>query len=156
MACPNDSLPVAFLMWTPYAPGLPSTLPPLLALHDYVPGHSMWFSFPFLKKFIYLSIHFWLPWVFTTAQTFSSCGEQASHCSGSSCCRARALELLGFSSCGSWASLSQDKWDLRRLGIEPMSPALAGGFLNHFRVGLLSYMVTLSACVLSHFSRGQL
>ena len=61
LACPNDSLPVAFLMWTPYTSGLLSTLPPLLALHDYVPGHSVWFSFPFLKKFIYLSINFGCP-----------------------------------------------------------------------------------------------
>ena len=156
LACPNDSLPVAFLMWTPHTPGLLSTLPPLLALHDYVPGHSVWFSFPFLKKFIYLSINFWLPRIFIAAWTFSNCGEQASHCSGFSCCRAWALELLGFSSCGSWASLSQDKWDLPRLGIEPMSTALAGGFLNHFKAGLLSYMVTLHACVLSRFSRGRL
>ena len=46
--------------------------------------------------------------------------------------------------------------DLPNPGIEPMSTALAGGFLNHFKAGLLSYMVTLHACVLSRFSRGQL
>ena len=31
-----------------------------------------------------------------------SCGAQAPHCSGFSCCRAQALGHRGFSSCGSW------------------------------------------------------
>ena len=39
------------------------------------------------------------------AQTFSSCGEQASHCSGFSCCRAGALGHAGFPSCGAWAAV---------------------------------------------------
>ena len=34
---------------------------------------------------------------------FSSCGPQASHCSGFSCCGAWALGCSGFSSCGRWA-----------------------------------------------------
>ena len=34
------------------------------------------------------------------------------------------------SSCGAWASLTQDMWDLPRPGIEPVSPALAGGLLT--------------------------
>ena len=33
-------------------------------------------------------------------QAFSSCGAQASHCSGFSCCGARALGRVGFRSCG--------------------------------------------------------
>ena len=32
-----------------------------------------------------------------------SCGMQASHCGGFSCCRAQSLGFVGFSSCGSWA-----------------------------------------------------
>ena len=46
------------------------------------------------------------------AQAFSSCGAQASHCSGFPCCRARALGTRasgvvshGLSSCGTWASV---------------------------------------------------
>ena len=39
-----------------------------------------------------------------------------------------ALEL-GLSSCGTQAWLLCSMWDLPRPGIEPMSPALAGGFL---------------------------
>ena len=49
---------------------------------------------------------------------------------------------VGFSSCGSWALehrlnscdtrayLLRGMWDLPRPGLEPMSPALAGGFLT--------------------------
>ena len=33
----------------------------------------------------------------------SRCGMQASHCSGFSCFRSRALGFVGFGSCGSWA-----------------------------------------------------
>ena len=36
----------------------------------------------------------------------------------------------GLSSCGSWALLLHGMWDLPRPGLEPMSPALAGGFLT--------------------------
>ena len=70
-------------------------------------------------------------------------------CDGFSCCRARALGMqasvvvaLGLSSCGlwalerrlsscgAWALLLCSMWDLPSLGIEPMSPALAGRFLT--------------------------
>ena len=53
------------------------------------------------------------------------------------------LKQTGFSSCGSWAlecrlsscgtkqaQLLRGMWDLPRPGLEPMSPALAGGFLT--------------------------
>ena len=36
----------------------------------------------------------------------------------------------GFSSCGTQAQLPFGLWDLPRLGIKPVSPALAGGFLT--------------------------
>ena len=77
------------------------------------------------------------------------CGVRASHCGGFSCCGARALGawasvVVAFrlsscgsralehrlSSCGAWASLLCSMWDLPGLGIEPMTPALAGGFLT--------------------------
>ena len=70
-------------------------------------------------------------------------------CSGFSCCGARALgaqasvvAVRGLSSCGSRAlecrlsscgartSLLHSMWDLPGPGLEPVSPALAGGFLT--------------------------
>ena len=77
------------------------------------------------------------------------CSAQASHCSGFSCrgaCalgpRASVVVAGGSGSCGSWAlehrlsscgaqaQLLLGMWDLPRPGIEPVSPALAGGFLT--------------------------
>ena len=66
---------------------------------------------------------------------------RASHCSGF-CCGAWALGCACFNSwacqaqehrlsrCGVRASLLQDTWDLPRPGIEPVPPALAGGFFT--------------------------
>ena len=47
---------------------------------------------------------------------FSSCGSQALECR--------------LSSCGAWAQLLRGMWDLPGPGLEPVSPALAGGFLT--------------------------
>ena len=77
------------------------------------------------------------------------CSVQAFHCGGFSCCRARALGMqasvvvaCGLSSCGSQALerrlnscgaralLPHSMWDLPGPGLEPTSPALAGGFLT--------------------------
>ena len=82
------------------------------------------------------------------ARAFSSCGTWA-YCSGFSCCRAWALRArasvvaaCGLSSYGSWALerrlgsygaqalLLHGMWDLPGPGLEPVSPALAGGFLT--------------------------
>ena len=73
----------------------------------------------------------------------------ASHCGGFSCCGARALgaraSVVGarglssygsralecrLSSCGARASLLRGVWELPGPGLEPLSPALAGGFLT--------------------------
>ena len=48
---------------------------------------------------------------------------------GLSSCGLWGLERR-LSSCGTWASLLHDMWDLPGPGIEPVSPALAGGFLT--------------------------
>ena len=48
---------------------------------------------------------------------------------GSSSCGLRALECR-LSSCGARAQLLHGMWDLPGPGLEPMSPALAGGFLT--------------------------
>ena len=63
------------------------------------------------KLFVYL----WLRWVFadecrlfsdcSEQGLLSSCGAQASHCSGFCCCRAQALWHTGFSSCSTWVQL---------------------------------------------------
>ena len=64
------------------------------------------------------------------------CGAQASHCGGFSCCRAQALGVRasvvahGLSSCGTWAQLLRSMWDLPGRWLEPVTLALAGGFLT--------------------------
>ena len=60
---------------------------------------------------------------------FSSCGAQASHCSGFSSCREQALEHR-LSSRGTGVLMFCSLWDLPWSGIEPKSPALAGGFFT--------------------------
>ena len=40
------------------------------------------------------------------------------------------LQTRRLSSCGSWAQLLRSMWYLPRPGLEPLSPALAGGFLT--------------------------
>ena len=76
------------------------------------------------------------------------CGARASHCSGFSCCGTRALGTRAsvfvarglsscgsqalecrLSSCGARAQLLRSMWDPPGPGLEPVSPALAGGFL---------------------------
>ena len=84
-------------------------------------------------------------------QAFCSCGKQgllftyvsqASHHGGFSCCRAQAVALMGFSSCGSQApepglsncgtraQLPCSMWDIPRLEIELVSATLQGRFLT--------------------------
>ena len=48
---------------------------------------------------------------------------------GLSSCGSRALERR-LSSCGAWAYLLCSMWDRPGPGLEPVSPALAGGFLT--------------------------
>ena len=77
------------------------------------------------------------------------CGARASHCGGfsfwgawalgsqasvvvargPSSCGSRALERR-LSSCAAWAQLLCSVWDLPEPGLEPVPPALAGGFLT--------------------------
>ena len=92
--------------------------------------HSSWgHPFPFSKNSLFLYI--WLCFVLTAAQAFSSCGEQgqlsscgaqASHCSGFCCCWARTLghsaSVAGvpgllehkLGRCGTQAHLIQSMW----------------------------------------------
>ena len=78
-----------------------------------------------------LGLHWCTP-AFSSCEEQGLCnwGKQASHCGGFSCCRARVPGRMGFSSCGAWAELPHGMWDLPGSGIEPVSPALPGGFLT--------------------------
>ena len=98
-------------------------------------------------KFI-LFIYFWLHWVFIAVRRLSlvaaSGGHSPSWCAGFSLqwllllqstgsrhagfssCSMRALERR-LSSCGTRAQLPRGMWDPPRPGLEPVSPASAGG-----------------------------
>ena len=83
----------------------------------------------------YLFIYFWLCWVFVCVRGLSvvaaSGGHYSSWCAGLSLSRPlvaeHRLQTRRLSSCGSQAQLLCGMWDLPRAGLEPMSPALAGG-----------------------------
>ena len=64
------------------------------------------------------------------AQAFSSCGAQALHCSGSSGCRAWALDMQASVVSTHRLSCLHCMWDLPGQGIEPLSSALAARFLT--------------------------
>ena len=111
-------------------------------------------------NFIYLFLFFifWPRWVFTAAHRLSLVAASGgysslrcvgfslwwllllwstgSRCAGFSSCgmRAQYLWLVGLecrlSSCGTRSYLLWGMWDLPGPGLEPMSPALAGGFLT--------------------------
>ena len=105
----------------------------------------------FFKKFIY----FWLCWVFVAVHELSLVavrgGYSSFRCTGFSLWRLLLLRSMGsrhvgFSSCGSQAlecrlsscgartQLLHGMWDLLGLGLEPVFPALAGGFLILMRI----------------------
>ena len=67
---------------------------------------------------------------------------------GFSSCGTRALECR-LSSCGTWAQLLRGMWDLPGPGLEPVSPALAGGFLTTAPPGKSFFLigVDLQCCV---------
>ena len=107
-------------------------------------------SFFFLFCF-FLFIYFWLHWVFVAVCGLSPVVASGDHpslwCAGLSLrwplpLQSKGSRRAGFSSyglqalecrlssCGTWAWLLCGMWDLPRPGLEPMSPALAGGFLT--------------------------
>ena len=102
-------------------------------------------------KFSYLFIYFWLSWIFVAVHGLSkvvaSGGYSSLRCAGFSLqwlllLRNMGSRRAGLSSCGSWALerrlsscgarvlLLCGIWDLPGPGLEPMSPALAGGSLT--------------------------
>ena len=104
----------------------------------------------FFLTFIYLCLFLAVLGLHCCMQAFSGysdwgilcCGLQAYHCGGLSCCRGQvlgtglsslsswALEHTGFRSCGPLAKMLFGMWDLPRLGLQPLSPALADRFLT--------------------------
>ena len=115
-------------------------------------------------------LFFWLRWVFVAVQGFffyncgewrllPSCDAWASHGSGLFCCKAWAPGHTGFRSCSTWA---QQLWftglvapwhvGSSRTGLQPMSPALAGGCPSTVPPGKSSYDILkkakLKICVL--------
>ena len=93
----------------------------------------------------------------------SGCGTRASHCGGFSCgatgsrrqasevvaqgligCDLRALEYLGFSICGAWASFLCGMWNFPGPKIEPMSPSLVGTSLTTLPPGEVQVLWTLN------------
>ena len=84
-----------------------------------------------LYLLICMLVYFWHAQLSLLSPASSSCGAgptlcslQASHWGGISCCGAWALGHTGSDSCS--------MWDLLRPGIEPVAPALAGGFFLSF------------------------
>ena len=78
--------------------------------------------------FVYIFIYLFL------AALGLRCGARASHCSGFSCCGARALGVRGsvVVAVGSVvvARALHGMWDLPGPGLKPVSHTLAGGFLT--------------------------
>ena len=89
-----------------------------------------WFFIPFfLAHWVFDAATRSFVWLQREGVTPSGCGSRASRCGGFSCCGAQALgarasgvAALRHSACGTR--------DLLGTGIEPESPALAGGFFT--------------------------
>ena len=123
-------------------PPLPQPSTPLPALWHH---HTLVFLVFFFRVFILF-----------LAVLGLRCSVRASHCGGFSYCGARALEHR-LSSCGARAFLLRGMWDLPGLGLELVSPALAGGFLTTVPPGkpytlslplLLGYTIPRMVCLL--------
>ena len=132
---------------------------------NYAEGSNCQFRilYLFFKK-IHLFIYFWLHWVFVAARGLSSVAASRSYsslrCTGSSLqwlllLRSMGSRHAGFSSCGTRAQLLRGMWDLPRLGLDPTSPALAGGFLTNAPPGKpqnsLSYLIYIITYLLCYF-----
>ena len=144
---PTQGLNLCLLNWQADSLSLSHLGNPNISTHVHIPD-DFFFKIIFKNQFILflamlVSLHcvgfLWLWWAGATL----SCGEQASHCSDFSCCRAQALGCVGFSSCGIRVYLLCGMWNLPRSGIKSMSPALAGGFLSTMPPGSLYLIIYL-------------
>ena len=94
----------------------------------------------FFKNFyLFIYFYFWLCWVFISVRGLSlvaaSRGPLFIAVRGpltvaASLVAEHRLQTHRLSSCGSRAQMLRGMWDLPRPGLEPVSPALAGGFLT--------------------------
>ena len=83
------------------------------------------------------------------ARAFSSCGKWGplfiAVCGpltiAASLVAEHRLQMRRLSNCGSWAQLLRGMWDLLGPGLEPVSPALAGGFLTTAHQGSPPYLL---------------
>ena len=101
---------------------------------------GIFFPSTYFNEFIYLFIlNFWLRWVFVAARGLSlgavSGGYSSLRCTGFSLQWLLLLQSTGSSCAGSVVvmhglNLLRSMWDLPPPGLEPVSPALAGGFLT--------------------------
>ena len=111
------------------------------------------------KIFIYLFVIFWLCWVFIAARGLSLVavhgflivvaslvGAWVLGHTGLSSCGLRALEDR-LSSCGAWAQLLHDMWDLPEPGIKSMSSAFQGRFLTTGPPGKSSFTVNITQAI---------
>ena len=121
--------------------------------------HSLlFFPFNFIYSFFFgcfqVFVAMWAFSICVEQGLLSSCGAWASHCGGFSCCRAPALGCMDFSNHGTQALLLRGMWNLPGLGMEPVSPALAGGFLSTGPPGksrLYSFLITKRLLPTPHF-----
>ena len=124
----------------------------------FILGETYWIGFDLFFKFLFVFIYLVALGLCCSTWAFSSCIERgllflavhglliavvslvaelgllglwasAVAARGLSSCGERALER-SLSSCGALALLLRGMWDLPGPGLEPMSPALAGGFLT--------------------------
>ena len=104
------------------------------------------YIFFFINLFNYL----WLRWVFIAVRRLSlvvvSGGSSSLQCTGFSLqwlllLRSMGSRYTGFNSCGPRTQLLCSMWDLPGPGLEPVSPALAGGFLTTAPPGKSSHCV---------------
>ena len=118
-------------------------------------GHSLPYPFKF-------RVNLWLWSVFIVALRLSLVAASR----GCSLVAVRALLIRVASlvvehrpsSCGAWAQLPRGMWDLPRPGMQPVSPALAGGFLTTGTPGksrspcLLNVFIPPPQIALHHYS----
>ena len=84
---------------------------------------EMHFFFFFKESILFIYLYLAAPGLHCCASAFSSCGEQG-------LLLVAVRGLLRLSSCGAWAQLLCGMRDPLGPGLEPMSPALAGGLLT--------------------------
>ena len=96
---------------------------------------AYFFSLFFFFNFIYLFIYLWLCWVFVSVRGLSPVAASGGHfitvrgplTIAASPVAEHRLQTRRLSSCGSRAQPLRGMWDPPRPGLEPVSPALAGG-----------------------------